>query len=342
MRPWTVFIMLSMCVILWIWAGWNIDNSDLVNYKIHFMSQKTYSKLYDDNYGTCILFLTLKNIGLDFFYARILIYGISFIILTSFILRWSYMPIMVFILYFGFHFVKDVVELKNFLGSIAILCCFSYLVYNTKKKRLVAFLLICLAGSFHIAYYLFIPLVFIPTNRTLPALSFLTIFVIASFSSRIIVGQFLKIYSSDFLFNRIDGLMEYTGWGAICASVLVVAGSIIFLHYIHSNIMKSNSDICINQIQFYTYSTIIYNINVASTFLLVFSSITFSFIGRLYSTITIINIVYITNYLWLKRNRPNLLEQLMFIIYYLCVLNCLSMYESHYIDVFTKNLIFNN
>lgn len=340
-RPWTIFLTLLICVVLWIWAGWNIDNSDLINYEIQFNFLETYDNLYDDNYGISILFLILKKIGLNFFHTRIVIYGVTLFALFFYILRWSYIPIIVLALYFGFHFVRDVVELKNFLGCVTILYCFNYLAYATWKKRIVAFLLICMAGSFHIAYYLFIPIIFIPVKRTLSAVPFLFIFPIVSFSARLIVNQSLNIYSSEFLVNRIDGLMEYTGYGAIVASTLVVVGSIAFLYYIRNSHRVYNPDIYINHIHFQSYSTVIYNLNIASTFLLVFSSISYSFIGRLYSTIILINIIYITNCLCLKRRSVNVWNLLVFMIYYLCVCMYLSMAEQHYIDVFTNNLIFN-
>ena len=327
-------------IFAWIISGWNTYNADLHNYEIMY-SLAEFDNPADSNYGIYFLFEILKKLNLDFFYSRLILYGIFYSVLAYVLLKTCKNAFIASVLYLGYQLVRDTVEMKNYMALITMTVSIYVLSFQTLKHRIYSFVLILIAGSFHIAYYAFLLMPFISFQKKLPLYRSLLCYVIVAFFSRLIVGSVLSIYTTSFIDNRVEDYMSYSGYGAFFASLLVVCGCVFvfYLTFKKTESITNYNSIVINGISYRQYSLFMYNINVLGASLLVLASITFSFICRLYSLIILFNIIYCLNYFHYRRKAVFDIIVIIFVVFYLAVLIFLTMSKGHYDDVFNNNLI---
>ena len=320
-------------------SGWNYDNADYYNYEVRYNRIETYHQYIDENYGMSYSLLFFKRMGLDFFHTRLYVYCLSFILFCFFIYKCSYNSFFIFFFYFFFRFIRDVVELKNFLASVVILYACLFLYFQNIKCRLLSLLLILVSSSFHIAYYLFIPFVFLNCKKKLNIFFFFISFSLLSFFSKPIMDFIFSIYSSSFLESRREGLDDYTGMGAFLASSFVVLGSIIVFKYFYKRAKQLNG---ISHLSIDKNLLFLNNLNAWACCLLIFSAVTFSFVCRLYTSIIIINIIFFCNFLYLNRKNSNILDITVFVSYCIISKLYLDMEQLHTTLVLSNNLLFEN
>ena len=335
-----VILVVILFSLAWIISGWNTYNTDLYNYEIRY-SLVEINNLVDSNYGISLLFYLLKTIGLDFFYSRIIIYGVFYSIMSFLLLKLCRNAFIAFALYLGFQLVRDTVEMKNYMALVSTFLSIFYLMRKDLKYRIISFLLLLVAGSFHVAYYVLLLMPLFPLKKKIPMLPFLVGYIILSFVSNVIIGNLMSFYSTSFIEERVDDLMRYSGYGAFFASTIVVTGSMLvfYLFYKKTLSIKGIIKINVNGVSYKDYSVFMYNLNVIGASLLIFGSITFSFVGRLYAVFILMNIIYCINYFELKKIKLRDTLNIVFLIYYAAIILFITMSREHYDDVFSYNLI---
>lgn len=339
-RIFQIILVLIAFAYAWVISGWNTYNTDLINYNIRFnyVDLKSYFN-YDSNYGISFLFALLKSWGFDFFYSRLIIYGVFYALLAFVTLKMCKNAFVVFVLYLGFELVRDTVEMKNFMGLVTSIFAVYILSYQTIKHRLLAFFFLWLATTFHNAYFVYILLPLIPFKKKLSFSVLILVYLFSALYSKQIFGGLLSIYSTTTIDSRVETMMRYSGYGAFIASLFVVSCSFLLFYYIFNEtkiVLKEKGDL-VNVPAYQGYSLFMYNLNVLGAALIVPATMSFSIIGRLYAVIVFLNIVYCLNFFSFRSKGAYRYSLLFFALYYLIILQTITMDSGHYHSVFDNN-----
>ncbi|PJK16919.1 hypothetical protein CQS04_07130 [Chryseomicrobium excrementi] len=152
----------AMLSYMWILLWGNIENPDLENYQFLY----EYVGLNGIGFQT-------SQIGLIFIIKIALYFGLSytqFLALFSSIAlfliyitveKHSKKPQIVYVLYFIYPFLLDLIQIKHFLAMSLVIFSINFLLKKTKKDLLIFFVIIAVASSIHIIsiVFIFIPFV---------------------------------------------------------------------------------------------------------------------------------------------------------------------------------------
>lgn len=342
-----VLIVLILMIYLWIVSGWNIYNSDYENYRVYYdvlMSERAVFGALD--FGYHYLSSIFSNFGLDFEEFRIVIYGIGMFLVGYYCLRWSKFPIICLMFYISFHFLRDVVQTRNFIASLFILFSIEYMFDNSKKSKLYLFIMIFLGCSVHMSFVLYFVLLFVGKIRKISYFKLLLICVILSFMSKILMNVFVSILSIEGLNEKVDNyLKESPVWATVVASSIAIMNGLVLKYYIKRSKQCFNTEsIYLRNIPFDKYSLVIFNINTLMSICVIFTSINFSFYGRLFGNILLINIIFITNILYYMKGRRNFIDCAALFIYVVVCIYFMQItpFDQHIDAVMYNNSFLNN
>lgn len=290
-------IYIAFFFLLWFLSGWNTFNEDYDNYesRYNYVSNEgaDISKL---DFGYDLIQGLFASRGVDFETYHIVIYGIAILALGYFIYKWSLNPLFVVFFYFFFHFLRDTVELRNFLASIFVLYTLFFYGRDTNKSRILIMLLLFLGFSIHMSFILYLPFIFADCKKKLRYKSFLLL----SFFASLIAGTLFGFGASFLNFSGLeDKVADYSSiestWGFALCFVLASINGITLRSFEKEVATIQNIQIRINHLSLQRFFLIINNINALSCFFVAFSSINASFYLRLFSNILIVNIIL---FLW--------------------------------------------
>ncbi len=332
------FIFILILVSLWVLAGWNTNNYDYDNYS------RRYGYILDGGFNPLALDFGYDFIeyisglcGLTYQQFRIWIYGICLLVIGSLVWKWSIHPIMVLLFYVCFHFLRDVVETRNFIASIFILLTIGY-YGRSKPKYFIIIFLILLSSSVHMSFILYLPFVLIDLKR----MHYWWLFAIGSilsFFARKFLGDSLLFLAFEGFDHKVDRFLSDSTSFAFIASACSALGNGICVSYFHNKVMKANlNNISINHVSVNQYSWIMYNMNALTCLLLIFTPINSAFYTRLFGDILILNVIYFTNVInWIKNGKELMIIILIVYALYFIVLDNIHPFMEHLNYVMNNN-----
>lgn len=334
----SLLIFILILVSLWVLAGWNTNNYDYDNYS------RRYGYILDGGFNPLVLDFGYDFIeyvfglmGLTYQQFRIWIYGICLLVIGSLVWKWSIHPIMVLLFYVCFHFLRDVVETRNFIASIFILLTLGY--YGRSKPKLFIILLLILLGfSVHMVFFLYIPFVLIDLKH----FHYWWLFVISivlSFFARNFLGDSLFFLAFEGLDDKVDRILSDSATFAFIASACSALGNGVCISYFHNKVMKADlSKISINHLSVNQYSWVMYNMNALTCLLLILTPINSSFYTRLFGNIVILNVIYFTNVIsWVKKDKALMIIMVIVYASYFIVMDNIQPFMEHLNYVLNNN-----
>lgn len=325
----------ALIIFMWILFWGNYFNSDLLNYKY------LYDNIIEGGSG-----FTTSQIGLVFLMkqlsrARIQYY--QFIMITSFfsllliantVHRYAKNPQLVFILYFIYPFMLDIVQIKHFFAMSIVIFCFKYLEKNSKIDKLKFILGIILASSFHLISVIFLPLIIVDKIRIK------WLFVFVAFLFTITVPMVYSNYFYKFIINFIneDRIKSYFDNRANYGFVLQYTIQIFILILIYaSNLLLKTKD----KYKLFSLNMLKVNIYLISLFPVYMINGTFE---RGFRMIAILNYIVFSNaILFSKKNEKILNIFILFVFSFFMFLYYIYLPHANTVvtDIFKKNMIFN-
>ena len=116
----TIAAIMLIFVVMWLFAGWNVENADLDNYRIRY-DYSDYDTFKSLDIGFYYVLKFFYDFKLSFETFHIIIYGIGLLVLSTLTYKWSRWPVVVLLIYISYKYVRDVVEMRNFLASLMLL-----------------------------------------------------------------------------------------------------------------------------------------------------------------------------------------------------------------------------
>ena len=292
----SLIIFVSVLVFLWILSGWNTENFDYANYnnRYNYISDNGFNLLRLD-FGYDLIEYILIQLGATYQQFRIVVYGIALFIVGLIIYKWSINPVFVLLFYICYHFVRDVVETRNFLGSVFILLTIN--LFGKKGNAHIWYLILLIFAGFslHMSFILYFFLLF-TERKKLNYWSLLVICGLLALGSRTIFGSISMLNMFEGMDDKINEFMAFSPQYAIFVSLGLAIGNGICVSYFNNSLNHCNSsNKSINHLSVGRYSEIMYNINALSCFLIVFTTINGSFYSRLFGNLLLLNIIYFSN-----------------------------------------------
>lgn len=296
----------AIIIILWLVAGWNDDNFDLQAYMDRYgiISSEGFN-LFKVDFGFDFIEYLFIYLGFSFNEFHIIIYAIGLFAISKIILKWSFNPILVLLLYVFYHYIRDVVELRNFLGYIFMLYAINYMGKSNKLHIIVVAILLFLSFSIHMAFLLYFVFIFAERKefRRYNYWLFLIVSILFSFLSKGFLGNISTLLVFEGMGDKIDLYMGYSPfWATIDASFLALGNGFCVNYYYKTAVSNINiRQTKMNQMSFENYSLLMYNLNSLTCIFIILTSIGLTFYARLFSNFMILNIIFFTNVIHLKK-----------------------------------------
>ena len=338
-----IVICVILCLFMWILSGWNYENADIINYHNSYAIRSVKIAYFGNlDFGFRYIEYFFFSKGLTFETFRILLYGVGLSLIGLICYKWCENPSIAVLSYFLFHFLRDSVETRNYVASVLLLCSFFY-VGSKKKYQLFLFpFFLLLAFTVHMSFALCLPLYFVSTKKKLNYWKTLIACTLLSF----IASPLLKLASSSLLIDGLENKVDaYLLKSPVMATLLAVLLSIVngviiefFRYKAKNNYYKLKNDI-IGYSRMSNYCRIIYNINVISCVYIIFTSITFSFYGRLFGNTLILNFIFMLNVIKYSKKSETIKLYYIFLIYLAIFIYFLQIkpFELHYNNIIQYN-----
>lgn len=334
----TILSVIALFIVMWIYSGWNDYNADLYNYEIRYENPDLLS-LNTLDIGFYSLFYLLHSWGISFANAHICIYGVALFIVCFIILRWSKMPVVLLLIYFAYHFVRNVVEMRNFLAFATLLLSMQYVGREGVYNRIKLAMGLLLSVSFHISYVPFLLLFFLDVKKNYNPYIWFAIFGGLSFFVNMFVAGWAGMLEIERLDEKMGNYLSLTHTANIVSFLIISFNMYIIMYYKK----KSDKYVANKPIpavggwkEYMDYTKLMYNLNVMSGIFITFSAINFSFTGRLFGNVVFLNLIYISNYFMLARKK-DFKDYAYAVLYLIHVFLIYPMAQVHYVDVFSNN-----
>lgn len=233
------FLFLFMFLIMWFLFGWNTDNADYDNYQRIYDSISQYGGYSGVEIGFEFVCRMGATLGLSY-NGFLMIYsfiGLSLIASTA--RKYSTNHAIMFILYFIYPFLVDIVQIRNFMAMALVIFATRYLVTNENKDYLKYIIFVLLASTFHYSalFYMLFLLVKIKSYKKLIYVT-LAMVIIGLFARSLfpsIVGRFLSMERYGSYFS--DGTSFYR----IILFFIYFCVSATLTYYVYKRIKSDNS-----------------------------------------------------------------------------------------------------
>ncbi|WP_288304962.1 EpsG family protein [uncultured Fusobacterium sp.] len=148
------FIMFVMCVLIMGLNSFNLDYPNYVwSYHTSVVDDMEYFYEYLEEIGQ---FFELNYVQFKFFLSLM-----GLLLMRMIVKKYTNKTWLFYTLYFLYPFFLDIIENKNFIGTILLTYAISFLSKKEKKNRIIYCFFIILAAGFHNMFILFLPAVFI-------------------------------------------------------------------------------------------------------------------------------------------------------------------------------------
>ena len=318
-------------IFIWLLMGWNFWNGDYELYK-EMYDYNDASSLIVSNYefGYKYIMSMFLAKGKDFQYFFTCMSFLILLIFLIFILKFSKLPALVTTIFFLIFLPLDYVLLRNTIAFIIMLVAFAYLLKNIKNNKLIFIILVLLAGTIHFSAFFYI--IFLLAFRV-TRISVIKVFIA--------IGVLLILY---IVFKNI--LYIYFPEVELRSNIYKNTWIMFFLYstfqIINYFIIKLYTENQLNQSKTLNINIVIYNINTLLLFLIVFYFDMTIFV-RIFRNIAFINIIYMTNFLYINRRNQRISMYIaVFIIYlmFFYVTFILPVLDDSMFALFKYNLLF--
>jgi len=247
----------------------------------------------------------------------------------------------VYLLYFIFPFFLDVIQIRNFIVMTILIYSIKYLFNGTTRDKIICFVLLFIATSFHRIALAYFPFLFINAKKRN-----LFVYIIAVCSITFSILFLLNNKEIPLLSSYIERLIGYEKYSAYFQSKARL-GSILFcyLQLISFMLVLLSKQLCLkyardpHNIITYQYVKLLYYINFLSFIYLPFLILNVNF-TRLIRNITLLNYIVFANTSSVIRKVD------IKILYNMCViilvLSFFIILILHLKDEIIKSVMFNN
>lgn len=340
----SLWLFIAIILFLWVLAGWNTYNFDYDNYSARYRYvQSGGFNLLKLDFGYDFIEYIFILFGSSFEQFRIWIYGMGLFIIGIIIWKWSIHPVWVLFFYICTHYLRDVVETRNFLASIFILLTiFHYGRKKPAKYLLIALLIFC-AFSIHMSFFLYIPFL-MADIRKWNYWALMLVSVLLSLFARELLSNSVGLFELDGMDDKVSEFLTLSPTFAFIAAVVKIVVNGMTISYFHSKALKAcNQEFFLKKMPLANYSQIMYNLNSLSCILLILTPISGSFYTRLFGNILLLNAIYFFNVIGsLKRGRTELIVILLLYTVFFTVMTQINPFWEHLNFVLSNNaLLFN-
>jgi hypothetical protein len=191
---------------------------------------------------TFFVFLCTK-IGLSYKIFRTIIAVIGLLLIQKTVLEYSKKYSFVFILYFIYPFLLDVVQIRNFLAASIVIFSMPYLAQNSRKGDIKYLIGILIAVSIHYMAIFFLP--FLWVNRysvnNLAKIAIHIVPVLCILTSTQVIPNFVRSIVGDTLGDNISVYFQRANWGFILLWFRQLAFTVL-TYYCYLLIKESDID----------------------------------------------------------------------------------------------------
>jgi len=128
-------------LLLWMLFGWSYGNADYLAYASSYDNLSYFNNFSEGTLGLKILFSFFSSIGLSYQSFLIIISFSGLALIAHTIRKYSNYGGFVFLLYFIFPYLLDIVQVKNFIVTALIVYAVHYLV-SEEKGSVIKYILI--------------------------------------------------------------------------------------------------------------------------------------------------------------------------------------------------------
>ena len=291
-----LFIYACIWFFLWLLAGWNTFNADLLNY-IDFYTRNfdkvEIVELADPGFN--LLNKIFNNWGVSFELYHIIIYGVVLFYLCYQVWKRSYAPVLVTVIYIFTAYFGDVIQLRNFLAVFFLMIGLFALVDKTEKyPKLKFFICNLLASSFHIAFVFYF--VFLLVDIKLKPAYVIGGSILLSVLGHSILGYLSVlpyVANNFFLSNRADSYLEKSSYW----SVIICSCQYLVHYFVCKKCVAQSAYNMIDKKRFM-------RVAVLSSVLVIMTSVNMTFF-RLFRNLLLFSSIYLINGYIFRRTANN-------------------------------------
>lgn len=286
-RSITFFVYILLWFFLWIIAGCNTQNADLLNYYNYYTRNFVDVEVLDlADPGFNYLNKLFNDCGISFELYHMILYGLLLFFVSFQIWKRSKRPILISLIYIFTAYFADVIQLRNFLALLFLMLgLFAIVDKNEKYPKFKFFIWNLLASSIHITFvfyfvFLLVDIKFRPSFIIIGSilLSFLGHSILANLS---VVPY---IANNPFLSYRAETYMESSSyWSILICTVQYL------LHYYVCKICVANTSCSIID------KNRLMSLVVLTSILLVMSSVNMT-VFRLFRNLLLFMSIYLINF----------------------------------------------
>lgn len=331
--------MIFMFILMWILFGFNTGNADYMTYEFIY---KGFYPNHEFGFMALVKFFNMLGFSYQHFLITISFIGLFFLIKV--INKYTKNINYVLALYFIFPFMLDVVQVRNFLTMVLIICGIDFLISKEKFSTIKYIGFVILASSIHYSslFYLVLLVVKFLSTRQLLIFPFLSLALVALAYTNIlpfIINSMIDNTKILFWFQ------DRSKFGFLISAFIQITGFIfIYIAYKKSfKFYKKNKVSLVNSIDMINFYEIILKINLVLFLIYPLYIFNMTFF-RLYRNLLILNYIAISNIIQFAFNNKfeRFVYQLCFIVYIILLMTyfiCFSAFDTVFIPIFNRNLI---
>ncbi len=329
---------LFILLVCWIIAAGNNFNADYDAYvNMYEWSKSSEFGLLKMDFGFNFFMSLFANAGIPFQSFRIILYAICLSLIVILCYKEARYPLIVLLSYIVIHFLRDIVETRNFLATIFLL----YTVFFYRKcTRNYIYLIILLltAFSIHMSFILYFPFILIGLFKRIHYWRMLVICSFFSVFARFFVTSGVDLLMIDGLQDKVSDYSDVTTTFALPLSVCLAIYNGICVSYF--NKIKNRTIEPNKNYSLVDYGFVMNNMNSISCLFLIFSPFNFSFYARLFGNIILLNMIYFTNILSYSKKKNTGVILIVFYVLLFAFFTQINPFILHLSTVFNNNIFF--
>lgn len=229
---------------MWIMFAWSFGNADYFAYLSSYNNLSFFNNLAEATKGLEILFTFFNSLGLTYQGFLVIISLICLTIISSSVCKYSSYGGFIFLLYFIYPYLLDIVQIKNFIVTALIVFGVRYLISEKRGSSIRFILIICLATLIHYMAIIFLLLLLVKyfsSKKIILITMVLSLLIIITYKTNLFFIIASKVAPISWITTR---LYQGVGDGFVSQILRVVTILFIFGGFI---ILKKKVIRCINK-----------------------------------------------------------------------------------------------
>lgn len=327
--------------LLWVLFGWNTDNADYTNY-VRGYSWAHGAFRFNSEVGFQLINKLFIFAGLEYKHLLIVLSFSGLLLIYKTIKLHTENAAFVLALFFLYPFIKDVVQIRNFLIMSMILYATQFIIFEQKRGTLKFVIIVLLTTTIHFSSIVYLLLLF-SRQKNVNSVTIFSIFITLLGLLLVFTNIIQNIAGIFFPFEKVNHWFSTKFNYGVIIAVLIYAVNLFLIFYVYKKI-KINTTIKNSKINKNLIFTIaVYKINII--LLLLFPLYMFNMIFfRLYRNMFILNyIVYSIGLSYIKLKSIETIVFIFSIVLFLLSLTILQIiypyYDTVFLPVFQNNSI---